>query len=383
MALNFATEPSFTWDTYNTLDMPNVFNQLLSPIKLTTPTNRILMAHKQTKALGPNAEFEIDVKVRSLSPSIAQQNYQYDTQNVNLLTKQKWSPIAMANGTSTNDIEKKRCTSNLSRYNLIDLKVDAIHEGLTSAMNWALWWDWIETDISGGQIDINSQLSALTNPPEDLYLKGITQANQAPYSIPMLTRKVVTGYTLGTTAVTTTTNKYFHPTNTDGDAAAVTRSTSGSNVDCVTSINSALCKALDLDDISNHLAAVSQGWQYEYYVACPWRLYNQVANLIIAQNIRQADSPLADLGINVAVTYNAFKCTFYHEPIMDALWPYSMFFFDPTCLYLLEEEGIDPLIYPWEKISGSNMWGTAVYNSYQLVRPDAQGTSAMHGYTNG
>jgi len=381
--INFATQDAFSWDTMHTLDMPNVYSQLLSPIQQATPTFRIFWKHKQSKALGPEAKFQIPMIVKALSPSMAKQNYVFDTQSTNPLTMQEWSPVAMANGAGSNDVEWQRCTNNLSRFNLIDIKVDAIHQGLTTAMNFLLWWDWVETDISASQIDINSQLSTLTNPPEELYLKNITQASEAPYSIPMLTRKVVTGYTLGNIPVTTTGNKYFHPVNTDGDAAAITRSVTGSNVDCVTAIDSTLCKPLDIDDINTHVGKISQAWQYHLYAACPFNLYSQLRNIIMTMNTRDHASPLADLGINAAITYNEFNIVFYHEPIMDALWPYSIFFYDPTCIYLVYEEGFDPRVYPWKNISGTNMLATAVYESYQLVRPDAQGVSAMHGYTNG
>ena len=382
MALTFSTQAAYTWDTENSASLQNVYDQLMDAHPLARPTLRILMNHKAAPmTLGPNAKFQIPIIVKHYSPSVAQQNYRFQMDDIDNVTMQDWSPIALANGAGTNDVQMKRYGSNKARFDHVDLKVESVHRGTTEALNYLLWYNWDSTVIGGDKsININTQLTTLTNPPEELYVKNITQVNELPYSIPMLARKVVNGYTLGNIAVTTSTNQYWHPVNTDASGASITRAASGLNVDSVTAIDANTCKELTMDDINEHLDAVTEGRQYTLYAACPPALYRQLRNIVLAQNIRNDDSPLADLGIRSSITVNEYDVVFYQEPVMRALWPNSIFFFDPTAIYIQPETSFDPMVYPWERIPGTNMYGTAVYFSFNIVRPDAQGVSAMHGY---
>jgi len=358
-----------------------LYAQLLYPHELATPTYRILWENRKTKALGPDGKFQFPIITKAYSPSVAAKNTRFDFRDIDNITLSEWEGVFLKNGAGTNKVEMRRYGSNLARMDHISTKVASMHRGTTDVINWELWWDWNTADIAAdNRVNLNTQLTSLEVPPEELYLENIAANTDAIYSIPMLTRKVVTGYTLAGITVTTTTNQYWHPTNTDATGATVTRSGSGNNIDCVTAITAATCKELDLDDLFEHLDAISQGWQYRWYAACPPALYRQLRNLITAMNIREHDSPLAELGIRASIEASEYNCIFYQEPIMKALHPNSIFFYDTDALYLQFEEGFAPDVEEWEKIPGTNMYGTSEFLSYQLVRPDARGVSAMHGY---
>jgi hypothetical protein len=380
MAITLTSTTSQSIDTEYSLSDMNVYNQLMDAHPISTPTLRILLANQEEKTLGPDGEFHIPIVTKDYSPSVAQQNFRFPTDDIDNITMQKWSPVYFASGAGTNAVAMARYDTPYARMNHIDLKVASVHAGITKALNYLLWYNWNTTAIVGQQIDVNSQLSAMTNPPEELYVKNVAQVSELIYSIPMLTRKTVTGYTLGNIEVTTTSNQYWHVVNTDASGATITRSTSGSNVDVVTAVDSTTCKDLEADDINDHLDKVTEGNQYTLYGACPPSLYRQLRNIITAQNTRNADSPLADLGIRSSITWDEYNVVFYIEPVMRALWPNSIFFFDPTAIQLVLESRFAPQVWQWERIPGTNMFGMAVFLSYQLVRPNAQGVSAMHGY---
>ena len=383
MGLVTPTYAAGSWNTEYTLSLDNIYDQLLDPHKLATPTLRILLANMKRDTLGPDEKWGWDLITKHISPAIATENYRFEFPDIDNITQQEWTPIKLANGAGTNDVRWKHYQTNKARFNHINTKVDSIHQGQTNALNYLLFSDYAET-ITARRIDISSELSSLEVPPEELYLKGVSVITDLPYSIPMLTRKVVTGYTLGNIPVTTTTNLYWHPTNTDAAGATVTRAGAGNNVDVVTAITAATCKELDLDDVFGHLNSISQGWQYNWLAACPADLYGQLRNLVLAMNIRPIDSPLAELGIRAPIVVDEYNVTFYQEPMMTALWPYSIFFYDTDAMFLQADSDFDPTsgtgIYEWERIPGTNMWGTAIYMNFQLCRPDARGVSAMHGY---
>ncbi len=382
MALLAPTFAAGSWDTEYSLSVRNVYDQLIHPHKLAMPTLRILWANMDVEELGPDEKWHYPVITHDYSPGVATKNYRFNYEDLDNVIMQEWQPVKMANAASTNDVDWEHYKTPYARMNHIDLKVDSMHRGTTNVLNYLLFYDWVASTVVANRIDINSQLSSLQRPPEKLYMNDIVSVTQLPYSLPMLTRQAVTGYTLGNIALTTTQNQYWDVVNTDGDAAAVTRSGSGDNVDVVTAVDATLSKELDLDDVFAHLDKITEGWQYEWLAACPAALYRQLRNLIIAQNLRSPDSPIAELGLRDTCTIEAseYNVTFYLEPMMTALWPNSIFFWSTDAVFLKVDSAFAPKIYPWEKIPGTNMHGTGLYLNHQLCRPEASGVSAMHGF---
>jgi hypothetical protein len=205
-------------------------------------------------------------------------------------------------------------------------------------------------------------------------------------SIPTLIIKTTTGHTLGNIATGTTgaaANLFWQPKVTVPIGAAITQnSTAGhNNVDTCTDDDTTTVP-LTIDILTEHLAEVQAGHQYKLYAPCGWKLYNFLRNQILAEQRRIADEYLkADLGINLSITMEEFNTVFYHDHMMDSLWPSTIFFFDPDCLFLEHDPDFNPRVDEWERIPGTDMEGTVVTYWHNLVRPDAQGVSAIHGVT--
>ena len=81
-----------------------------------------------------------------------------------------------------------------------------------------------------------------------------------------------------------------------------------------------------------------------------------------------------------------YNAEFYKEPMMTWVHPNTAFAWDPNALFLMSDQRFDPSIgsgiTEWERISGTNMYATAMYHITQLVSPDRRGTGGMFGYTN-
>ena len=380
MAVTLATFGSGDWNTQNTLSRRLIFEQFLDPHKTASPTWKIMLANKQTVALGPDEEFHIPVVTHDYSPSIATKNDRFPTDDIDNITEQKWSIVRLKNGAGTNAVDMKHYANPTALMNHIDQKVNSIHKGTTQSLNYLQFSDWNETRVDD-RINIASELSGLPVPPDELYLNDVTDITQLPYSLPMAARTNTTGHTFGNLS---TANNYWVPEVTDGAGVTVNRSAAGDNIDMVTSIAGALV-ALDLDDLGDHLAKMQTGQEYTFYAPVGRDIFAQLRNIILAMNIRQHDSPVADLGIRSTITWDEYNVTFYHEPMMDALWPSTIWFFDPDCWYLKVDEGFDPTggtgIWDWERIPGSIMYGTMIYLIFQFVCEDRRGVGAMHGFT--
>ena len=383
MAIVFPSDAAKTRNSFNTASLRHVFEQIVSPHEETSPTLRIKYAYKQSQALNLNEKFEIPMKIKDVNPAVAKKSDTMPLNDIDHLLTQEWGVVALKSGVATNERDAAHARGPLALFNLIDLKVDSMHAGMTKVLNALELWDWNSSDISGNEIDISTLLANAQLPPEELALTNVTAATDIAYSLPMAARKTVNGHTFGGITTTTTTNKFWQPVVTDADGATVTRSPSGDNVDMVTAVS--LAVPLTHDDLFDHLSKVQENKQYDLVAPVGRNIYKQLQGMVQSGDIRPFDSPVADLGIKSAITWDQFNVTFYMEPKMDALWPTSIFFFDPTCYYMVTDEAFDPMagtgISPWEKISGTTVWGTMVNLVYQNVCEDRRGVSAMHGFT--
>jgi hypothetical protein len=76
-----------------------------------------------------------------------------------------------------------------------------------------------------------------------------------------------------------------------------------------------------------------------------------------------------------------FDCVFYTDPLANLLYPYSLWIYDPQCIFPIMDAPFAPEVVPYEKISGTNQYGTtAVYNTNN-INIDPIGIGAMHGWT--
>ncbi len=374
----------FTNDTFNSLSIRDVQEQLLNPHVEAMPTWRVLLAYKQQKVLSPNEKFEIPIKYKDVSPAIAKKNDVFPMDDIDNITTMEIEPIKMKSGIGTNDVDLSHMSGPLAILNHIDIKVDSMHEGFTKVMNTLPWLNRNQSNAND-QIDISAILANQSLPPEELVLKNVQAMTDLPSALPLAARNSDTGHTYQNIAVTDTTNAFWRPVITDAPGATVTRETSGSkeNIDAVTAVANPV--ALSLDDLDEHLGQMQEGRQYQVLCAVGRKIFRQLRNIMMAANIRNIDSPIADLGIHSTITWDEYNTTFYLEPKMNALWAASLFFYDPDTFYLCTDPAFDPTsgtgIYPWERISGTTTWASMIYMNYQFVCEDRRGVSAMHGYT--
>lgn len=378
------TRAAATWNTQNALSIGLIFDQLIHPHKVATPTLRLLLRHAQGDRLGPDMKFGWNVIFKHFSPSLAQKAQRWAAPGIDNITRMEYSPALQYNSAGTNDVDMALYDSDNARFDFIDTMVESMHEGYTDAFSYGLFSRWDE-DITTGEVDISAALASAPVPPEDLFLRNVTAHTERMYSFPMMIKPAVNGHTLGNIPVTATTNKWWQPTVTIHSSATVTRGAAGAdNADVILTVTNP--QPIDLDDIGAHLDDMQLGWHYALYCACPAGIYRQLRAALLAITRRDIGSPLGELGIRAAIEWEEYNVIFYKEPMMSWLHPYSLFFWDPDCVFLLSDERFDPArgtgIYDWERVPGSNELATAMYHIVNLVCADRRGTSAMHGYTN-
>lgn len=385
MALVTPTRAAADWNTQNSLSIELLYDQLIHPHKFATPFMKHMLANMRRDRLGPDMKFGWNIITKHFSPSVAKKAQIFNSEGIDNITRQEWTPALMYNSAGSNDIDMALYDSDNARLDFIDTMIDSMHQGYTDAFAYGLFSTWNET-ITNRQIDISSALTTggSPNPPEELTIGNISAHTDRMYSLPMMIRQPTTGYTLGNIAVTSTTNYYRHPTVTEHAAAVVTQSAAGDNIDCVTSV--ANPQPCDLDDFSSHFDNIQLGWHYALYNVLGSGIYRQLVGLLLAITRRDIGSPLGELGIRASIEWQDYNAVFYKDPMMTWLHPYSVFTYDPDILFPISDERFDPTmgtgIYPWEHIPASTLQATAMYHIVQLVAPDIRGLGAMHGYTN-
>lgn len=364
-----------------------VYGQLIDVHKQACPTLRILLANKKGVDLGPDGKVKQNFIHDMYDVSQAGLNQRFGAPDLDPISQMEYSTKQFYVSAGTNDIEMKRYGSDHSRIDLVDEKVHAMHAGLTWVQNYMLFSDWSETGIgtTSEEINLETELSSAPVPPS-VKFSSLTAHGNRMYSIPMIIRSHTTGHTIGNVS---SANAHWAPTVTVG--GSVTRNStaydasSNPQTDVVTADNTTLA-TFDLDALRTHLKAVARGYGYQLYAACPADLYDVLEDLLLAERRRDAtrETQLADLGIDASFTYTSRNVVFYVDPMMTDLWPNSIFFYDPTCMFMIFDNDFDPSkgtgIYPWERLPGTNQSVTAVYGDGQLMCVDRRGVSAMHAY---
>jgi len=386
------TYPAFSsgsWFTEQAAAIDQVMAQLIDVHKQASPTMRILINNKKNVDLGPDGKISQNFIHEMYDVYVASQNQRFAAPDIDPASRMEFSTKQFYVSAGTNDVEMKRYRSDHSRIDLIDEKVQAMHAGLTWVFNYMLFSDWSESGVgtTSTEIDVESELSSAPVPPS-VKFKDLTTHGDRIYSLPMVIRKHVTGHTFGNVS---SANAFWKPTVTDGGSGYATRNTTAWNAssnpqtDVVTNDHVSTA-TLDLAALRTHLNAVSRGYGYELYAACPADLYDVLEDLLLAERRRDAtrETMIADLGIDASFTYTSRNVVFYVDPMMTDLWPNSIFFYDPSVMFMVFDNDFDPTqgtgIYPWERIPGTNQSATAIYVDCQLMCIDRRGVSAMHGY---
>lgn len=382
------TQSSHSWTTEYAAEIKKVSPIVYRPLTDTMPTLRILLANAKPAnngaGYGTRKRSYHDIEHAVYSPHRGTEKQVFDLPDLDPLTQSEWTPKIWWNGAGTDDIELSTYGRENSLYDLAKGKMNALHLGNTLYLNYAIFSKHNES-FTGGKLDIESIMStAGRRIPYPITFQDITDESQMIASIPTLIRKAsATGHTLGNIATSTTTNLFWSPKVTVPDGATITQnSTAGSNNYDTCTADNTVTVPLTIDILTEHLAEVQAGHQYKLYAPCGWKIYNFLRNQILAEQRRIADEYLkADLGINLSITMEEFNVVFYHEHMMDSLWPSTIFFFDPECLFLEYDPDFNPKVYEWQDIPKTNMQGTVIRYWHNLIRPDAQGVSAIHGVT--
>jgi len=386
------TRPTFDsgeWFTEQAAAIDQVMAQLIDVHKQASPTMRVLLNNKKNVDLGPDGKISQNFIHEMYNVSAASQNQRFAAPDIDPASRMEYSTTQLYTSAGTNDFEMKRYRTNHSRIDLINEKVQAMHAGLTWVLNYSLFSDWSETGVgtTSEEIDIEAELSASPVPPS-VKFDNLSAHGDRLYSIPMIIRGNTTGHTFGNVS---SANAFWQPSITLGDSGSVTRNTTTYNAssnpqtDVVTD-DDVTTVTFDLDAVREHLNKVSRGYGYELYAACPADLYDVLEDLLLAERRRDAtkETQLADLGIDASFSYTSRNVTFYVDPMMTDLWPGTIWFYDPSVMFLIFDNDFDPTkgtgIYPWERLPGTTQSATAIFADLQLVCLDRRGVSAMHGY---
>lgn len=378
---NTPTQAAYTWDTEYTASVEDIANSdyLIDNHNDTMPTLRIMMANAKRMPFNPKEEWGYQFLTEIQDSYGMTKNQVYESKAIDPLTRQTWSPEKFYSSATINSFDKAHYANEKSTADLAKINMQAIRQALTWRMNYDLWSKWNELDNDTLEINLQTTLATAghRNPPRTI-LKYNSPTNRM-YSIPMLCRKHVTGHTIGNVSSALT---EWQPYVQDNDSGNITRATTGNNIDMVTSDNAGTNTTFTLDILKSYLSVFMRGMPYEILVAMPTAHYNYLEDVLIAERQRSpADNYIdGELGIEASLKMRGFRATFYAEPMLDFLWPYSIFFFDPDCLFPVFDEAFAPEVIPYEKVSKTNQWiTTATYNA-QLVSPDRVALGAMHGY---
>ena len=368
-----------SWTTEYATAIDSVSDILLQYTKVTMPTTRIMLRYAKTYELGPDGKINYNFLTEMYDVHAMKQNQVFAFEDIDPVSRMEWTTKQWWAGAGISDFQTVRYgRTNRSMVDLAAEKVQAIHAGLTWFFNYNLWSNWSET-ITAGQIDIQSALSGSTFVRPPIKYKDMVDYSDRPYSIPMIIRKNVTGHTIGNVS---SANEHWESIISDMSGATVTRNTTSGDAraDVVTSDHT-VTVTMDYDDVEDHLGKMQQGANYNLLAACPRSLYKVLKDYLLAERRRDVSQNNldAELGITANLTWEDYGCTFYVEPVLDTLFPNTIWFFDPECMFFCFDPAFNPKVVPWQEIPGTNQSGTVVYFDGQLVCTDRRGTGAIHG----
>ena len=388
MALNTTpSRSSASYDTELSATIPMMEREMLDwTSKFACPTLKIFLANEREVEFGPDGTYRPNFAYNVSDVRAMKRTQTFTTGAKEVASQMAWETKFFYAAESINEIEKNRyARGNRSMINLAEEKITQMNNGLTLWLDYNLFSDWSESEVATDSfINMATHLSSASVPP-DTYFRELTEHNNRIYSIPMMARPYNASYpyTLGNVSVTDT---QWRPQYTDATGATVTRDTTAYNATTheQTQIITAITNPVDFDftDIQAHARKLVQGIGQEYICPMPANLYDALENYLKASTERStSDQPLLDLGIDASIKWLSRKMTFYVEPMMDFLWPYSIFFINLDTTYLMADPANNPQVNPWEKMQNSTELVTSVYFEKQLIKEHALSVSSMNGYT--
>jgi len=384
MAFTVPTYDAGSWFTEHTAEIQMVMEDVLDIYDDASPTLQILMANSTNDAdVGPEGNIYTkimhdlyDVYI-SNSPVI-----KFDAPDIDPATMATWGIKRWYTSAGTNYEEMIRYgRRNRSRIDLVKEKVDLMRKGMACKMNYSLLSGWAET-LTSNEINLETELA--NNPvPPSMKIKGVSSNAQRIFSIPMATRAPVTGHTWGNVS---TSNAFWKTSYSDGSGSTITRATTGNNIDVVTSVGSVF-EDLTMDAIRTHLNKIQRGPGKELLCVMPSNLYDVLEDYLLSERRRTPSDGgkgvVADLGISASIRMDSRHCEFYTDPIMDDLWPNSMFYYSVDDLKLVFDPAFAPWVVNWERIPGGNEFACGMEYQGNLMIPDGgsrRTLSGMHGW---
>jgi hypothetical protein len=388
MALN--TTPSraaASYDTELSATIPMMQREMLDwTSKFACPTLKIFLANEKEIEFGPDGMYRPNFAYNIGDVRAMKRTQTFTTGSKEIASQLAWDTKLFYAAESINEIEKRRYSRpDKSMIPLAEEKITQMNNGLTMWMDYCLFSDWSEAEVATNQyINMATHLSSAPIPP-DTYFRDLLEHNNRIYSIPMMARpyNVSYPYTLGNVS---SNNTQWRPQYTDATGATVTRDTTAYNAETheQTQIVTAIANSVDFDftDIQAHARKLVWGIGQEYICPMPANLYDALENYLKASTERRTnDTPLLDLGIEASIKWLSRNMTFYVEPMMDFLWPNSIFFINLDTCYLIADPANNPQVNPWEKLQNSTELVTSVYFEKQLIKEHALSVSSMNGYT--
>lgn len=379
MSTYLSVTPTFDageWLTENAANIRLVMDQLFDVNQLASPTLQLFEQNARTVELGPDGKISWNLVHDMYNPRVATPNGRFVAGGLDPISAMEFEVAAWYNAASTNQQEMVRYSRrNRSLIDLMQQKVQAVHKGLTFYSNYSLFSTHTE-DITGSVLDIEAALASSPLPPS-VKLEDIEEHSQRMMSIPLAIRDHVLGHTYGNIS---SANAFWQSPETNG--YTVTRETAAIYQRDVVTDASASPVSIGIGNIRTHLNKMQRGTGYRLYAICPSELYGALEDVIMAERQRDAavNQDFVDLGIDSHFVYKAYNCTFYMDPMMTDLWPNSIFFFDPDCLFTVYDEFFDPWVVEWERIPATPRFSMATVYEGNVICTDRMGCGAMHGW---
>ncbi len=416
-----------TWDQALSAAVPMMLEGVVEFGKYAKPTTQLLWGNKQYIEVGPEKRFRINWSYGGSSVHYGTSGTMtFETDIVETMSSMHASPEVIYAATAISDFDRKIYSN--SMLDLVDDRTFKLNQGLTDAINYEVWakqGSAAESATSGGASEIVID-EIFTHGMNEVRIKGTpaSAANRIK-SIPSLLKPVVNGHTLQNIAVTTTTNKFWHPhvyiakgITTGGEPAKIsslgtttlnfTSAATGMAADGSDWVDSNDNVVSDtgaangsnsysvfpaLSDIDFMLEKMQEGNSYQIIVACSPAAYNYLARDFFGATLgkdqssglaRAMDSqnPLTDYGLNFtgqAFAHSGYDAIFYADPTLATAWPGSMFFFDLDAIKTTCVNDFGPKIYPWHHLPNSTVDVMAKVLWMQNVVLDRQATGWLMG----
>lgn len=393
MSVTYPTRAAVSIQDAEVADLQVSLDELEQLPDLAMPTLQIMMmfAGRGTQ-IGPKGKIFQDKFVRAGDAEYGTEIMDLPTDTNNLTTEMEWDGKFLVTGNSISDRENIAYSrEGTSKMDVAIQRVAASHEGVTRAFNISMWAGFTTAaganggvpgvEVVGNQIRLDDFDPAF---PGNV-IRGANVRAQRWNSIPMSIRNYSATQTQsyiygGITINSATDNQLFQSHVVEGTGSTITYNTTDTTVGGIPT-NVASPEVFSKPLLARLLRAIQVGSGYGLMVAMPSDIYDSAVDILFPQQQGTVAAPLTDLSIDSMVTWKAYNAHLYADPILDNMWPNSIWAYDPMALRLVLDEAFMPYVYPWQRVGHTTTMGWAEVFYGNLINVNPRATGVIHGVT--